>query len=199
MAFVPAPLSASRAATRSRGPHSLCSRGALCGRAPASLAPRRLRRTAAARACAAAPPAAAEPLTGAALLKRFIYDAGALGTLRFVAVTGGAVLETVGRLDYALSEFSVPGKGAYLSVCAADKTFECHVNADKVGRVTLSEEAAKVGGHALYVVRFLGEGAAPVLSVMLMWAPNEGPGVYLHGAVEAFRKLREQYGDGFDV
>lgn len=147
----------------------------------------------------AAEPAAAAAVGGAAKLKAFIADAGALGTLRFVAVSGGAVLESIGRFDYGVKEFSVPGKGDYLTVASEDRTFECHLNLSIVKKVTMSDEPAKVGGHTLHVMRFCDEGGKPVLSVMLMWAPNEGPGVYLYGAVDAFGELRDKYGAEWSV
>lgn len=127
------------------------------------------------------------------VLRQFIQDAGSLGTLRFVAVTDGAVLETVGRLDYALSEFST-GSGEYLSVQSQDRTFECHMNTSRVAKVTLSNEKAKIGGHDLHVIRFLDQQHKPLLSVMLMFDPTKGPGYYLHGAETSFRALSEKYG-----
>lgn len=93
-----------------------------------------------------------------------------------------------------------PGKGDFLTVASEDRTFECHINASKVARVTLTDEPAKLAaGHTLHVVRFLGGDGAPVLSVLLMWAPNDGPGHYLHGAVDAFRALRDRYGGDFSL
>lgn len=172
-------------------PRLLCGRSAPCVAAGS-------RRRAAPRASAVGSSAAAG-VGGAAKLQQFITDAGALGTLRFVAVSGGAVLESIGRFDYGVKQFSVPGKGDYLTVASEDRTFECHLNMSAVKKVTMSDEPAKIGGHTLHVMRFLDEGGKPVLSVMLMWAPNEGPGNYLYGAVEEFGKLREQYGAEWSV
>lgn len=94
-----------------------------------------------------------------------------------------------------MSTFAVPGKGTYITLASIDKTFECHINESKVVSVTLSTEAAKMGGHDLHVIRFLDCDKKPVLSCLLMWDPSQGPGQYLHGAVEAFTNLRQEVGD----
>lgn len=153
---------------------------------PSSPAPARLPSLSTVRCTAA--------VTGTSLAKQFIVDAGALGTVRFVSVGNGAVLETIGRFDYGQTDFAIPGKGEYVTIASADRTFECHLCVSKVAKITLSDEPAKVGGHTLHVVRFVDEEAKIMLSVLLMWAPNEGPGNYLFGAVDEFNKLREKYG-----
>ena len=57
------------------------------------------------------------------------------------------MLETIGRFDYGVSEFEVPGKGRYVTIGPEDKMFECHIRAEKVAVITMSKEPAKVGGH----------------------------------------------------
>ena len=132
-------------------------------------------------------------------LGSFLESARELGTIRFIAVTSGAVLETIGRFDYSLSMFSIPGKGDYFTLASIDKTFECHLNSSKVSTVTISTEKAKVGAHDIHVIRFLSENDDIILSCMLMWDPSQGPGNYLQGAIEEFEKLKQKYGERFQV
>ncbi|PXF42171.1 hypothetical protein BWQ96_08091 [Gracilariopsis chorda] len=132
-------------------------------------------------------------------LRDFLSAAGTLGTLRFVAVSPGVVLETIGRLDYSTSTFAVPGRGHFLSVASEDRLFECHINTDEVQAVSLSQEPAKVGAHDVYVMRFLGEHDKRLLSCMLMWDPSQGPGHYLADAVQRFTELRERHNGRFTL
>lgn len=134
-----------------------------------------------------------------ATLKQFLTDARELGTIRFIAVSGGAVIETVGRFDYGIQEFSVPGKGDYLTLASIDKTFECHISENKVVSITLTSEPAKIGGHEMHVIRFKAQDDSIVLSCALMWDPSQGPGNYLHGAVNAFKELKAKYGEQVEV
>lgn len=132
-------------------------------------------------------------------LGSFLESARDLGTVRFIAVTPGAVLETIGRFDYSLSTFSIPGKGDYFTLANIERTFECHLNASKVSTITISTEKAKVGPHQIHVVRFLSDKDDIILSAMLMWDPSQGPGNYLQGAVEEFEKMKQKYGERFQV
>jgi hypothetical protein len=135
-----------------------------------------------------------------AKVRAFISAARELGTVRFVAVADGAVLEAVGRFDYPLAEFTVPGRGTFLTLATEDRLFECHLNASGVRRITMSEDLTKDGsGAKLPVIRFHGGGPRPMLSVSLMWEPSLGPGHYLHGAEEAFDALRDQYGSEYSL
>lgn len=140
----------------------------------------------------------------------FIENARDLGTVRFIVIGNGnnAILETIGRFDYNVSSFSIPGKGEYLTLASVDKTFECHLNTSRVVRITMATEKAKIGSHDLHVIRFLnceegeekaGDRSHIILSVLLMYDPSQGPGHYLHGAVDAFKKLRDQFGDSISV
>ena len=36
---------------------------------------------------------------------------------------------------------------------SADKLFECHIRLEAAAKATFSKEAAKIGGHDLYVMR----------------------------------------------
>jgi len=131
-------------------------------------------------------------------LLEFLDDAKKLGTVRFINISPGAVLETIGRFDYSISTFAVPTKGTYLTIASPDKLFECHINTDKVKSVTLATEKAKLGDYDLHVVRLKGEEpGAPLLSCVLQWNPSEGQGVYLAGAVEKFQELVAKYGGEF--
>lgn len=110
------------------------------------------------------------------------------------------MLETIGRFDYDVSTFSVPGKGEYLTLASTDKTFECHLRVSAVRRAALSVEPAKIGGHKLYVIRLHGEAQEEggkeelLLSTMLMYDPSKGPGNYLFGAVDKFNAIVDKYG-----
>lgn len=55
---------------------------------------------------------------------QFLEEAGNLGTMRFINISGGAVLETLGRFDYSVA-YS-PVAGGLLSLISPDKLFELH-------------------------------------------------------------------------
>ncbi len=78
-------------------------------------------------------------------LGAFISDASTLGKIRFINISGGPVLETIGRFDYSTKVFEVPGQGKYLRLANDGKTFECHRNLAKISRVAMSKEKAKMG------------------------------------------------------
>lgn len=130
-------------------------------------------------------------------LEQFFKDAGDLGTIRFITVGNGSVLETIGRFDYNINRFEVPTKGAYITLANEDKTFECHINTSKVAAVTMGKETSKMGAHDLYVIRLKNADDCIVLSCVLMWDPSYGPGTYMHGAIDAFNRLKAKYGDKF--
>lgn len=132
-------------------------------------------------------------------LETFLRAAGDLGTLRFITISDGAVLETIGRLDYDIKNFTIPNKGDYLTIASVDTTFECHINLSKVANVTVTTEKAKMGDHQLHVIRLLGEKDKIVLSMLLQWDPSVGPGNYLHGAEATFEKLQNRFGTRFTV
>lgn len=144
--------------------------------------------------CIPSPPASTKTT-----VESFIRAASDLGTIRFIAIANGAVLETIGRFDYSISNFSVPNKGDYITIKNVDKTFECHINTSKVRVITMSTQPAKIGGHDLHVIRFRGEDDALMLSCLLMWDPSLGQGHYLHGALDAFNKLKERFGERVEL
>lgn len=143
--------------------------------------------------------AVAQPKADTSQLEKFLVDAEGLGTIRFINISSGSVLETIGRFDYSKSTFAIPGKGTYLTIGSDDKTFECHINTEKVKNVTMGTEKAKIGGHDLHVIRLKDADNALILSCLLMWDPSRGQGKYLAGAVDAFESLRAKYGDEFHV
>lgn len=132
------------------------------------------------------------------LLQTFLDDAWDLGTIRFINISNGAVLETIGRFDYSLSTFTTPN-AFYLTLASADKTFECHINLSKASVVTMATEKAKIGHHDLHVIRILDMHDTILLSCLLQYDPSQGPGHYLHGAVDAFNALKEKYGPRFSL
>lgn len=134
-----------------------------------------------------------------ATLEQFLVDAENLGTIRFINISDGGVLETIGRFDYSKKRIDVPNRGAFLTLANADKTFECHINISKVAKITLGKEKAKMGGHDLYVIRLKNEKDGIILSCLLMWDPSQGPGTYMHGAVSEFKRLEEKYGASFEL
>eukprot|EP00181_Compsopogon_caeruleus_P004414 CAMPEP_0184680376 /NCGR_PEP_ID=MMETSP0312-20130426/3245_1 /TAXON_ID=31354 /ORGANISM="Compsopogon coeruleus, Strain SAG 36.94" /LENGTH=195 /DNA_ID=CAMNT_0027130425 /DNA_START=39 /DNA_END=626 /DNA_ORIENTATION=- len=131
-------------------------------------------------------------------IQTFLKDAEGLGTVRFINMSAGSVLETIGRFDYGVRVFETP-RGEYVSISTTDRTFECHLNTEKVAKITMSKEAAKMGGHDLFVIRFRDEDEEILLSCLLMWNPSEGPGQYLAHAVESFNVLMAKYGGSYDL
>lgn len=90
-----------------------------------------------------------------------------------------AVLESVAELSTAPTTFPIPTKGTYISFKSGGGTHEAHVSVQSVASVALSTEPAKVGGHDLHVMRLLGVGGGPILSLLVAWAEGEGPGSYV--------------------
>lgn len=132
-------------------------------------------------------------------LLEFFADAAECGRLRFVVVSAGAVLESVAELSTPPTTFPIPTKGTYITFKSGGGTHEAHVSVRSVASVALSTEPAKVGGHDLHVMRLLGVGGGPILSLLVAWAEGEGPGSYTPEAVDAFGRLRTKYGSGFTL
>lgn len=110
-----------------------------------------------------------------------------------------AVLESVAELSTPPTTFPIPTKGTYITFKSGGGTHEAHVSVRSVASVALSTEPAKVGGHDLHVMRLLGVGGGPILSLLVAWAEGEGPGSYTPEAVDAFGRLRTKYGSGFTL
>lgn len=129
-------------------------------------------------------------------LTNFLVDTEDLGTMRFISISNGAVLETVGRFDYGKKEFTNSKSGdRYLSIASAEQTFELHLNLTTIARLTLSKEESRIGGHTIYVIRMWRADEQLALSCMLQWDPSQGVGNYFPGVEEKFMKLIEMYGN----
>lgn len=89
------------------------------------------------------------------------------------------MLESVAELSQAPTTFPIPTKGTYITFKSGGGTHEAHVSVRSVASVALSTEPAKMGGHDLHVMRLLGVGGGPVLSLLVAWAEGEGPGSYV--------------------
>uniref|UniRef100_A0A7S0HRF5 Uncharacterized protein n=1 Tax=Hanusia phi TaxID=3032 RepID=A0A7S0HRF5_9CRYP len=127
--------------------------------------------------------------------KEVMEDCKDWGLVRWITINAnGAVLETAAKMGLKLSFFEIPGKGNYATIASSDKLFECHVNLDKAQKLTFSEEPAKVGGHPLYVMRIKDASDGILLSCMLQYDPEKGPGQYFTGSVDAFKRVQSKYG-----
>uniref|UniRef100_A0A7S0VV11 Uncharacterized protein n=1 Tax=Hemiselmis tepida TaxID=464990 RepID=A0A7S0VV11_9CRYP len=139
-------------------------------------------------------PAAPTPIKPDHGLVELLEDCKGWGLARFISVNpAGSVLETSARMDLSMNGFNVPGKGQYLTIATEDKLFECHINLAKVESVAFSQDAAKVGGHTLHVMRIKGPDGL-MLSIMLQYDVTRGPGEYFEGSVEAFERTMSKYG-----
>ena len=127
---------------------------------------------------------------------QLIADCKDWGLCRFITINaGGAVLETASPMDVGLNFFEVPGKGQYATLASADKLFECHIRLDAAAKATFAKEAAKIGGHDLYVMRLKTSDDTILLSCMLQYDPAKGPGHYFDGAVEKFERVQSKWGN----
>jgi hypothetical protein len=62
-------------------------------------------------------------------------------------------------------------------------------------RCAFMQEAAKIGGHDLHVMRIKDSSDGILLSCMLQYDPAKGPGTYFDGAVAKFESVRSKWGD----
>uniref|UniRef100_A0A6U1NZN9 Uncharacterized protein n=1 Tax=Fibrocapsa japonica TaxID=94617 RepID=A0A6U1NZN9_9STRA len=129
-------------------------------------------------------------LEGIPRLEKFFQDSSLLGAVRFVVVTDGAILETVG--SYENMKINDLDKGKFATFKNSDKSFECHVNMDEVAKITMSTKNAKQGDRILYITRFYDNADKLILSSMLH--PEE-EGNYEDGSVEWWEQLREVFGE----
>eukprot|EP00184_Porphyridium_aerugineum_P008585 CAMPEP_0184692120 /NCGR_PEP_ID=MMETSP0313-20130426/730_1 /TAXON_ID=2792 /ORGANISM="Porphyridium aerugineum, Strain SAG 1380-2" /LENGTH=220 /DNA_ID=CAMNT_0027149927 /DNA_START=481 /DNA_END=1143 /DNA_ORIENTATION=- len=132
-------------------------------------------------------------------LAHFFYDAIDLGLIRFINISDGVVLETVGRFDFGMSHFFTPLGEDYLTIQSEDKLFECHVNTSKIHFITLQHEKSKMGGHDLYIIRLKNTDKKVMLSCLLQYDPEQGPNHYSKEAVDRFYFLMEKYGNEIRV
>ncbi|UBF25305.1 heme utilization protein HuvX [Kovacikia minuta CCNUW1] len=121
-------------------------------------------------------------------LKEFLEACHTLGTLRLIVTSSAAVLEARGKVE-KLFYAELP-KGRYANLHT--EGFEFHLNMDAIQRVKFETGEAKRGNFTTYAIRFLNEKDEPALSLFLQWGK---PGEYEPGQVEAWERLKEQYGE----
>ncbi|AGY57671.1 ChuX/HutX family heme-like substrate-binding protein [Gloeobacter kilaueensis] len=123
-------------------------------------------------------------------LKSLLEECATLGLLRFIVTNDTAVLEARGEFK---GLFFVPHLPHYANLHS--EHFEFHLNMADIALVRFEELPAKRGNFTTYAVRFLKEeDSKPALSLFLQWGQ---PGEYAPGQLEAFRALRERYGDSW--
>ena len=120
--------------------------------------------------------------------KEFLEACNSLGTLRLIVTSSAAVLEVRGKLE-KLFYAELP-KGEYANM--HNEGFEFHLNMDKITQVKFEEGEPKRGNFTTYAIRFLDDEEKPALSLFLQWGK---PGEYEPGQVEAWKNLREKYGE----
>jgi hypothetical protein len=69
---------------------------------------------------------------------------------------------------------------------------EFHLNMDKIKQVKFETGEAKRGNFTTYAIRFIDDEDAVAMSAFLQWGK---PGEYEPGQVEAWEKLRAEYGE----
>ena len=126
------------------------------------------------------------PMT--ATLKEFLESCYSLGTLRLIVTSSAAVLEARGKVE-KLFYAELP-KGKYANMHT--EGFEFHLNMDRIQQVKFEVGESKRGNFTTYAIRFLDDTGEPGLSLFLQWGK---PGEYAPGQVEAWCRLKEQYGE----
>jgi len=129
-----------------------------------------------------------------------------LGVVRFLSVNPyGAVLEALGKLDYAFVPFEIPAgksKGQYVRIAGPnDKehlvaNFECSINLDNAATLAFDKLFGPTG--ELYSMRIMNKEGEKILTILLNYDidGNDGkPGKYYAGAVEKWEELRKKYAD----
>ena len=123
-------------------------------------------------------------------LKAYFEDCKALGKTRFIVIGNGAILESVSSFErVAFNE--IPGKGTYATVSTEDKTFECHVNLDRVKEIKMLMTRPRVGDYDLYVSRFINDEGNPMMSAIL----HGDEGDYDEEALAAWKRVLDMYGE----
>mmetsp|Transcript_77021 Transcript_77021/g.112770 ORF Transcript_77021/g.112770 Transcript_77021/m.112770 type:complete len:243 (-) Transcript_77021:219-947(-) len=129
-----------------------------------------------------------------------------LGVVRFLSVNPyGAVLEALGKLDYALVPFEIPmgkSKGQYVRIAGPNAeehlvaNFECSINLDNAATLAFDKLNGPTG--ELYSMRIMNADGEKILSILLNYDidGNDGkPGKYYPGAVDKWLSLRSTYAD----
>jgi len=127
-------------------------------------------------------------------VKAVIEDLSTLGTLRFICIGDGGILESAQKFD-EVSYNEVPNKGTYCTLKTTDKAFEAHIALAKVSEVKMVKARPRTGEYDIYKVSFLREDGGPMLTCLL-----HGPeGNYEPGAIEAWEALRAKNGETVTV
>jgi len=120
-------------------------------------------------------------------LTDFLQDSAALGTVRFVVVGNGAILETIG--SFSNLRYSETTKGRLATLSSDNPIFECHIRLSQVKVIKMIEvsKALPTGANKLlYVVRFLSAEGETLLSSILH-------GVEGRENITSWTSLKEKY------
>mmetsp|Transcript_16000 Transcript_16000/g.24220 ORF Transcript_16000/g.24220 Transcript_16000/m.24220 type:complete len:195 (+) Transcript_16000:88-672(+) len=127
-----------------------------------------------------------------ARLKRFLEDCAFLGPVRFIVRNEAAILESVGL--YEKVAYKDTENGQLASLMSDDKSFECHVYINKVGRIEMvSKEAKDQERGMMYITRVFDKDSQPMLSMLLHY--DKEAGGYEEGAVEWWFKMLTVFGE----
>ena len=97
-------------------------------------------------------------------LNDYLLDSEQLGTVRFVVVGSGAILETVGSYSNLRYSESVKGKLATISL-EKPYPFECHLRMNEIKAIKHIE--VDKFGNRLYISRYLDSNQNTILSAIL--------------------------------
>lgn len=125
-------------------------------------------------------------------LKEFLEACESLGTLRLIVTSSAAVLEARGKVEKIF--YAELAKGKYANMHT--EGFEFHLNMDLIKHVKFETGEAKRGNFTTYAIRFLDEKDESALSLFLQWGK---PGEYEPGQVEAWKALRDEYGEVWET
>jgi putative heme iron utilization protein len=125
-------------------------------------------------------------------LKEFLEACESLGTLRLIVTSSAAVLEARGKVEKIF--YAELAKGKYANMHT--EGFEFHLNMDLIKQVKFETGEAKRGNFTTYAIRFLDEKDESALSLFLQWGK---PGEYEPGQVEAWKALRDEYGEMWET
>ena len=120
-----------------------------------------------------------------ASLREYLQECNSLGSVRFVVVGEGAILETVGSFDNL--RFSETPNGLLATLSTDNPCFECHIRCFKIDHC--QQVVVAKNGKTLKIMRF--NGRAPSDGVVTTYLS-----AILHGAEgdKAFEDLQIKYG-----
>lgn len=93
----------------------------------------------------------------------YLHQSKKLGSVRFVVVGSGAILETVGSYDNL--RFADTSKGKLATVSTELPNFECHIRLNEVKQIKMVELTRNE--KIMYISRFMDAQGATVLSSIL--------------------------------